>query len=190
MKKLLLLLSFCTLSAFAQDDSKNPMGDRNNEFRIDVLSPIAFGKANISYERFLSDRWSVGITGSFAFSDKVDKDFDKGYRNTLPKTEIVPHVRYRLSESFGSYYFVEGFVSANSGDHKEITRVTDGTDAYYTINKESYFDLAVGGAIGYKVYFVDSIVLEVLVGAGYNLIEPDHSPNFVSRLGINLGYRF
>lgn len=189
MKKMWLLL-LCGAGCLAQESGKSPIADKKNEVRIDALTAIAFGKANISYERFLSDTWSAGITGSFAFSDKFDEDFDSGYRSTLPKTEFVPFVRYRLSQSFSSYYFVEAFASANSGDYREIVRTSEGGVGSYHINKEDYFDIALGGSVGYKVYFADSIALEFLIGAGFNMLDTDKSPDMVSRIGINLGYRF
>ncbi|NMH29018.1 DUF3575 domain-containing protein [Flavobacterium silvaticum] len=188
MKKLLLLL-LCGTPLFAQETG-SPIAEKKNEVRLDVLSAVAYGKANLSYERFLSDDWSVGLTGSFSFSDKFDKDFDRGYRNTLPKTEIIPYVRYRLSDSFKSYYFVEVFASLNSGDYKEMIRDSNGATAIYRINKEGYFDVAPGASIGYKVYFAEKFVLEFLAGAGFNLLDPDKSPDVVTRLGINVGYRF
>ena len=56
MKKFALLCLFASVAVFAQEESKdNPMADKNNEVRLDVLSPIAFGKAVLSYERFVSE---------------------------------------------------------------------------------------------------------------------------------------
>jgi hypothetical protein len=187
MKKLLFILLFTTTFAFSQE--KNLLADKNNEVRVDVLSAIAFGKAAISYERFLGN-FSVGITGSAAYGKKLDDDFDSGFTNTLPKYEAVPFVRYRLSKSPSHYYFIEAFASANGGDFKQILRIDDGSTGYYTISRDTYFDLALGGSLGYKVYFAGRIALEFTVGAGYNLIDREKSPDVISRVGIHLGYRF
>ncbi|MBD3580977.1 DUF3575 domain-containing protein [Flavobacterium selenitireducens] len=192
MKKLLLCLLFSGM-AFAQDsegDTEGPVASRKNEIRIDALSLIAFGKANISYERFGSSKWSYGVTGSFAFGDKFEDDFDEGYRSTLPKYEVVPYIRYKMSNSDAHYYFVEGFISANGGDFREIVRVDDGATGFYKISKEEYFSVAPGASLGYKVYFAQRVALEFLVGAGFNLLDGDKSPDVISRIGLNLGYRF
>lgn len=192
MKKLLFCLLFSGM-AFAQDAENNSEGvvaSKKNEVRIDALSLIAFGKANISYERFGSSKWSYGITGSFAFGDKFEEDFDEGYRSTLPKYEVVPYIRYKMSNSDAHYYFIEGFISANGGDFREIIRVDDGTNGFYKISKEDYFSVAPGASVGYKVYFAQSVALEFLVGAGFNVLDSDKSPDVVSRIGLNLGYRF
>jgi len=193
MKKFLIACLLFSATVFAQDDEsskKGPVSAKKNEFRVDALSLIAFGKANISYERFGDGKWSYGVTGSFAFGDKFENDFDEGYRSTLPKYEVVPYIRYKMSNSDAHYYFIEGFISANGGDFREITRTDDGTVGFYQISKEDYFSLAPGASVGYKVYFADSIALEFLVGAGFNILDPDKSPDVISRIGLNLGYRF
>ncbi len=193
MKKLLiacLLVSAATFAQEAENDNKGVVASKKNEFRIDALSLIAYGKANISYERFSDSKWSYGLTGSFTVGDKFEKDFDEGYRSTLPKYEVIPYIRYKMSNSDAHYYFVEGFVSANGGDFREIIRIENGTDAFYKISKEGYFSVAPGASVGYKVYFAQSVALEFLVGAGFNILETDKSPDVISRIGLNLGYRF
>lgn len=191
MKKILIACLLTTGLAFAQDQEKeNPMASKSNEIRVDLLSPIAFGKAVVSYERFVSEDWSVGLSGTFTVGKKFEEDFDEGYRSTLPRYEIVPYVRYKMSKSSAHYYFIEAFVSANSGEFREILREDDGNTGYYVISEDDYFDVAIGGSIGYKIYFNQSIVLEFIVGAGYNLANTDKSPDVVSRVGLNIGYRF
>ncbi|RZJ72782.1 hypothetical protein [Flavobacterium sp.] len=193
MKKLLIACLLVSGMAFAQEaenENKAPVASKKNEFRVDVLSLIAYGKANISYERFGQGKWSYGLTGSFTVGDKFEKDFDEGFRSTLPKYEVIPYIRYKMSNSDAHYYFIEGFISANGGDFREIERVVDGTNAYYKISKEGYFSVAPGASIGYKVYFADRVALEFLVGAGFNILDSDKSPDVISRIGLNLGYRF
>lgn len=199
MKKLLIACLLFSGMAFAQQADNNeksenkneaPVVAKKNEFRIDVLSAIAYGKANISYERFGPKKWSYGLTGSFTVGDKFKKDFDEGYRSTLPKYEVIQYIRYKMSNSDTHYYFIEGFVSANGGDFRQITRVDDGTNAYYKISKEAYFSLAPGASVGYKVYFGQAVALEFLIGAGFNILDADKSPDVIPRIGLNLGYRF
>lgn len=195
MKKLLIACLFSTAFGFAQDKEsepkpENPLLAKKNEFRVDLLSPIAFGKAVVSYERFVNEDWSVGLSGTFAFGKKFEEDFDEGYSSTLPEVEVVPYVRYRLSKSPHNYYFIEAFASANNGQYREIVRIDDGASGYYNISEDDYFDVAVGGSVGYKMYFKERIALEFLVGAGYNLFNTSKSPDVITRVGINLGYRF
>lgn len=188
MKKILLLLLLTSIGLQAQEDT---VVRKKNEFRVDVLSAIIASKASFSYERFLDNDFSIGFNANFSNSKKLNEDFDNGYRNNVPKYEFNPYVRYALSKSKSSYYFAEIFASTNGGDFKEIVRLTDenGND-YFSTKKSTYTDYGLGGSLGYKMYFHQSIALEFLVGFGKNITNTDKSPDVISRVGINLGYRF
>ncbi|HLF52813.1 DUF3575 domain-containing protein [Flavobacterium sp.] len=182
---------FIALLSFQFMNAQDSTSIRKNEVRFDVLSLIASSKFNISYERFLNDRFSAGLSTSYANSKKINDDFDEGYRNTMPKYEITPFVRYNLSKGISSFYFAEVFMSANGGDFKESVRLVDeNNNGYYVNQKSDYFDLALGGGLGYKMYFKQKFAVEVLVGFGRNLINTDKSPDVLSRVGLNFGYRF
>jgi hypothetical protein len=170
---------------------KTNLESKKNEIRVDLLSAIAFGKISLNYERFLAKDFSVGLNVNFSNSSKIQDEFNDGFRNNLPKYEFNPYVRYALSKSKKSYYFAEIFASTNGGDYKEIIRLVDGSGTgYYTIQKSNYTDFGLGGSLGYKLYFKQSWALEFLVGYGKNLINTTKSPDVISRVGINLGYRF
>ena len=188
MKKLLLLL---LLISFFSNAQESPISLKKNEVRVDVLSIITSGKFGVSYERFLKKDISVGINANFFNSSNTEEDFDAGFRNNLPSYEVNPYVRYALSKSKTRYYFAEIFASANGGDFKEVVRLIDeNNNGYYTTQKSKYNDVALGGSLGYKMYFKEKIALEFLVGFGRNLFNTDKSPDVVSRVGLNLGYRF
>ncbi|MFY7739267.1 MAG: DUF3575 domain-containing protein [Flavobacterium sp.] len=189
MKKIIGIFLLGTFFVSAQESS--PFDHKKNEFRVDVLSAIAYGKLSFSYERFLGKDFSVGVNTNFSNSQKIEDDFNDGFRNNLPKYEINPYVRYALSKSKSRYYFAEIFASTNGGDFKEIIRDTDSNgNGFYTIKKSKYTDFGLGGSLGYKMYFKESWALEFLVGFGSNLTKREQSPDVISRVGINLGYRF
>lgn len=188
MKKIFSLLLLFSLASQAQENTV--LANKKNEFRVDVLSAIVYMKASLSYERFFANDFSTGFNVNFSNSNKMNDDFDNGYRNNIPKFEFNPYLRYALSKSKSRYYFAEVFGSYNGGDYKEIIRLTDNNIDYYTTKKSKYTDFALGGSLGYKMYFKDSIALEFIVGFGSNLINKDKSPDVISRVGLNLGYRF
>lgn len=189
MKKIMILLMFFSLASKAQENTI--IAGKKNEFRVDLLAVLVSNKASISYERFLSHNFSVGANVNFSDSKKLNDDFDQGYRNNVPKFEFNPYVRYALSKSASRYYFAEVFGSYNGGDYREIKRLVDANNTgYYSTLKSKYTDFALGGALGYKMYFKDRIALEFLVGFGSNLTNKAKSPDVISRVGINLGYRF
>jgi hypothetical protein len=175
----------------SQAQQNTILANKKNEFRVDILSAILSSKASLSYERFFSGDFSAGLNVNYSNSNKLENDFNNGYRNNLPKYEINPYVRYALSKSKSRYYFAEIFGSYNSGDYKEIIRLEDINNiGYYTTQKSKYTDIALGGSLGYKMYFKDAIALEFLVGFGSNLTNKIKSPDVISRVGLNLGYRF
>lgn len=192
MKKLFSLFLLFSLASQAQEDNVNTvLAGKKNEFRVDILSAIVYQKASLSYERFFANDWSTGLNVNFSNSNKLNDDFDNGYRNNVPKFEVNPYVRYALSKSKSRYYFAEIFGSYNGGDYKEIIRIQNmAMPDYYTTKKSTYTDFGLGGSLGYKMYFKDSIALEFLVGFGSNLTNRDKSPDVISRVGLNLGYRF
>lgn len=188
MKKLLCTFLFVPLLLSAQEESSIA---GKNEVRIDVFSAIAFSKLNLSYERFLNNDFSVGVHFGYADSDKVNKDFDKGFRSTLPKYDVTPYLRYNISKGQTRFYFAEAFLAANTGEFRETLRQIDNLgNGYYAIQKDDYFDIAVGAALGYKMYFSDKIAAEFLIGFGTNIIDKTKSPDVISRVGLSLGYRF
>lgn len=164
---------------------------KKNEIKFDVLSGVAFSKYHIGYERFLNKRFSIGISGGIESSNEAKEDFDKGYDRSLPKYEINPFVRYSLSKSEKSYYFAEVFVSGNGGKYRELKRfVDDAGNGYYDTFEDNYTDVALGGALGYKLYIKEKFGLELFLGMGKNLFNNDKSPEVIPHVGLNFGYRF
>ncbi|MGV9004393.1 DUF3575 domain-containing protein [Flavobacterium sp.] len=188
MKKLILIILLFSAFAQAQESMPNP---RKNEVRVDVLQAVLSSKVSLSYERFLNTDFSVGFNVNFSGSSKIKNDFDEGYVNNLPQYEFNPYVRYALSKGKKSYYFAEVFGSYNGGEYKEIVyKIDENLNGYYDTQKSKYTDFGAGGALGYKMYFSDSFGMELLVGFGYNFVNTDKSPDKISRVGLNLGYRF
>ncbi len=186
MKKIILILLFSSTLINAQDSTLI----KKNEVRFDVLSLITSSKFNFTYERYLNKKISVGVSNSYSNSNKINDDFNSGYISTISKYELNPFLRYNFSNNLSRFYFAEFFISANGGDYKETIRVIDLPYAYYKKQKSAYFDLALGGSLGYKIYFKKKVVVEFLVGFGKNIINRNTSPDVISRVGLNFGYRF
>lgn len=189
MKKITVLFLFSIFLASAQDNQSFDLG--KNEVKFDVFSLVAFGKVHVSYERFLSDDFSVGVSGNFNQSTSREEDFELGKNRTLEDYQIIPFVRYSLSKSQIRYYFVEVFVSANQGKYRELERLVDeNNNGYYEAIQKDYSDFAIGGAIGHKFYIKEKLGIDIFVGMGKNLFSSGESPDYISRVGINVGYRF
>ena len=197
MKKIsLILLALLSLSSYAQSNENmsadtivSPILSKKNEIKVDVLNLAAFGKLGISYEYFIDKDFSVGITGMFLNKKSKTDDFLTDDTRTLIDYQLIEYVRYALSKSATNLYYIEGFVNVNGGEYKELTTRNNGTADYVLVTRNNYNDVALGGAVGYKLYFKESFVLDLTVGIGKNLFQ-ENSPSTVTRLGINLGYRF
>lgn len=192
MKKILFIALFSMQLLQAQESADSTaMQDRKNEVRIDLLSLITATRFNLNYERFLNEDFSVGVSLGYSDSEKVNDDFDEGYRNNVPKYDVTPFIRYNLSKSQTSFYFAEAFVSANGGDFKETVRkINENGDGYYVNEKSTYSDFGAGAGLGYKLYIRQQFGIEFLVAFGTNLFNKDKSPDTLSRVGLSLGYRF
>lgn len=197
MKKISYLLGFfLSISAFAQsnettvtDTIVSPVLAKKNEVKVDVLNGIANGKLSISYERFLNKDFSVGITGMMFNKKSKTDDFLTDNTRTLIDYQVIPYVRYAMSKSATNLYYLEAFANFNGGKFKELTTLNNGSADYVLVTKNNYSDIALGGAVGYKLYFKESFVVDLNVGIGKNLFH-ENSPSTVARLGLNLGYRF
>ena len=193
MKKISLLFCFfLALGSYAQTNSDSlvsPIVAKKNEVKIDGLNLISNGRLGISYERFLNSNFSVGITGMFLNKSSKEDKFATDDTRTLIDYQVIPYVRYALSKSAVNLYYVEAFTSINGGQFKELVTFNNGAADYVVTSVKDYNDVAIGAAVGYKFYIKESFVVDVTIGMGKNLLHAD-SPKNISRLGINLGYRF
>lgn len=191
MKKLILFLLLGSQWIHAQDTiPKSPLLNKRNEVRVDVLA-LTMSRLNITYERFLNKNFSVGVSGVYSDNKKNKEDFDEGNVNSFTKYEVMPFVRYNLSQGARSFYFAEIFADANGGDFRDIVLLTDASNNnYYAIQKSKYSDVGLGAAVGFKYYIKDQFGIEFLVGFGSNLFNKDKSPDVLSRVGLGVSYRF
>ena len=193
MKKISLLFCFfLSVGVFAQTSSDSivsPIVAKKNEIKIDVLNLISNGRVGVSYERFLKNDFSIGVTGMFLNKASKEDDFPTDDTRTLIDYQVIPYVRYALSKSAANLYYVEAFSSINGGQYKELPTLNNGAADYVVTTVKDYNDVAIGASIGYKFYIKESFVIDLTLGMGKNLFHAD-SPETISRIGINVGYRF
>ncbi|MQP52289.1 MULTISPECIES: hypothetical protein [unclassified Flavobacterium] len=184
-----LFLSSISFSQTNLDTIASPILTKKNEVKLDVLNLISNGRLGITYERFLNNDFSVGITGMFLNKSSKKDNFSTDDTRTLIDYQIIPYVRYALSKSAVNLYYLEAFTSINGGQYKELVTLNNGVADYVVTSVKEYNDLAIGASAGYKFYIKESFVVDITIGMGKNLFHAE-SPKDISRLGINLGYRF
>lgn len=163
MKKLLLLalLGLFTLNGIAQDQpTSNAL--KLNEVRINALYTL-FGLPDFTYERILNEESAIGISVAIAIDNNISHDYI-----------IIPYYRLYFGEKYASGFFFE----ANSALSSE--------PSYYG----NRLALGLGIACGGKFLTKSGWIGEIVIGAGRNLIKPEHANDAYPRFGITIGKRF
>lgn len=185
--RFLLVLLFTSISFNAQelDGLKNPILNRKNELRIDFGKIILNSRLQLTYEYFIKNRLSVGVSAMFINGQEKTYNSFQGER----KYQIDPFVRYSFSNNRRSLFYAEFFSSINGGSNDKIARLNNGKYGYYDKIEYYYSDVAIGSSIGYKVYIAHRFPINLNLGLGFNLFN-NSSPAVLSRVGISTGYRF
>ena len=165
MKKYLLLVSLIFGGvAYAQQ-----------EVKFDFLDAVALKTIEVSYEYYLDNQSSVGLSALFNLEKKTA---DFRYNE---KTMLSPFFRHYFTTEARWNFFGEAFFSWNEGDKKIET---NGQETFVNYN-----DIAIGAAIGSKYISNGGLTIDIHGGVGRNL-SGEKGPVLVPRVGLNIGYQF
>ncbi|MFD2568626.1 DUF3575 domain-containing protein [Pseudotenacibaculum haliotis] len=165
MKKLtLILFLFCSGAVLAQE-----------EFKVNITDALALKTLNVSYEHYVTEQTSVGVSALFNFENESS---DFRYNEDQMFT---PFVRHYFSTQSTWNLFGELFFAYNKGDEETVVNNIPVS--------EDYSDGALGLAIGYKYISSGGFTVDVHGGLGRNLFSKD-SPTIVPRVGVNIGFQF
>lgn len=145
------------------------------EIKLDLADALVMKTIEVSYEYYLSDQSSVGLSALFNF-EKVSADFRYN-----EKQMFTPYFRHYFTSNRNWNHFGEVFLGINTGE-KEID--VAGAKAY-----KKYTDGALGLAVGTKYISNGGFVVGIYAGAARNMFAED-SYAVVPRAGVNVGYRF
>ena len=146
------------------------------EIKLDIFDALALKTIEVSYENYLDDQSSIGISGLINFENE-SSDFKYN-----EKRAITPFFRHYFTADSQWNFFGEGFFSLNFGEKE--TSSDGGTNVY-----KDYTDGALGVAIGTKYISARGMTIDLYGGIGRNLFNSD-APVLVPRVGVNVGYRF
>ncbi|AUC16474.1 hypothetical protein BTO06_15535 [Tenacibaculum sp. SZ-18] len=138
------------------------------EISVDLGDALVMKTIEVTYEYYLADQSSIGISGLFNFEGK-NSDFRYNEDNM-----ITPFFRHYFTTAQNWNYFGEIFIGINSGEKDSAIKYTDG---------------ALGVSVGTKYVSNGGFMVSVLGGIGRNMFS-DNSPAVVPRVGLNIGYRF
>lgn len=164
MKKILII---CTVLI-------SSLTQAQQEIKIDIFDALALKTIEVSYEHYLNDQSSVGLSALVNF-EKNSADFKYN-----EKRAITPFFRHYFTTDSQWNFFGEGFFSLNFGE----IETSSGSNMY-----EDYTDGAFGVAVGTKYLTESGMSIDIYGGLGRNLFN-NNSPVVVPRVGVNVGYRF
>lgn len=144
------------------------------EMKIDLFDALALKTVEVSYEHYLNEQSSVGISVLLNF-EKKSADFRYN-----EKRMFTPYFRHYFTTDSQWNFFGEGFFSLNYGE----SETASGSNIY-----EDYTDGALGVAAGLKYIAEQGLTIGVYGGVGRNLFS-NNAPILVPRVGVNVGYRF
>ncbi|WP_396590936.1 DUF3575 domain-containing protein [Allomuricauda sp. R78024] len=176
----LMLLSFFTIQAQDTRSSIANPYEKQNDIKLNVLRAVS-GAFEISYDRNLNKKSSLGGSVFVPFNQDPSKDIDVNYF-------ITSYYRWYFGKKYASGFFIEGFGTLSSIDGKQLTN-TNG-DFIQDEGSDS-IDFAPGIGFGSKWVTKSGFVFEGNIGLGrllFNAKETDHDS--VYRLGLSVGYRF
>ena len=165
MKKVLLAFTLLISS----------LGFTQQEIKLDVADALVIRSLEFSYESYLTEDSSFGISALFNLA-KQDVKF-RYNENTM----ITPYYRHYFSTNEQWNFFGEGFIGINSGKTESVK-----DSGIYDVK---YTDGALGVAVGTKYISNGGLVIDLYGGVGRNLFGSD-SPILVPRVGLNVGWRF
>jgi len=165
MKKMVLLVLIAFLGI--------NMNAQQHEVKLDVFDLTVFKSLDATYMYILNEESGAGVS---VFMPLSKKDNLFGYNE---KFSFIPFYRQYFPLGPVENVFAEAFFAVNSGDG-----VNDSNEAV------KYTDGAFGFAVGKSYISPRGFVAEAYVGAGRNLFDSPGAPNFVPRVGLNLGFRF
>lgn len=165
MKKLLLAFALLVSS----------LGYSQQEIKIDVADAIIVKSLEFSYESYLSENSSVGLS---AFFNIAKQEASFRYNENVM---ITPYYRHYFTTNEQWNLFGEAFVGINSGKTESVKDSG--------VYDDKYTDGALGVAVGTKYVASGGFIIDVYAGIGRNLFGTN-SPTVVPRLGVNIGWRF
>ena len=144
---LLLSIFFCW-SINAQNKVTTDSLITKHEVRLDIFQLIVLPGIDVSYERFIDDLSSWGVT---AFIN-LDNEFSEAYRYEY--FEISPYYRlyFQRKSAHNSGFFVQPFLSLTSGedDYYRYYNDSDLQSVNSDYVEKNFFGLAGGAVIGFK----------------------------------------
>ncbi len=154
---LFFLFAFLCLGyGFAQKAQTKDSIQTKHEIRLDIYQLIVLPGIELSYEHFIDDVSSWGVSTFFNF----DRSYSEGYR--FESFEISPYYRlyFRAKKDDNSGFFVQPFLSLTEGVYDLYN------NTYDNYREADFFGVAGGALIGRKWINRKNYSFEIHAGVG------------------------
>lgn len=180
MKKLILcaLITFCSMSVFAQEDTNEVDQNPKHEAKLNALYLI-LGTFDVTYEHLLNEESGVGLEVFLPIDNDVKDDIN---------FYVSPYYRLYFGKKYAAGFFLEGFGMLNSTNEVTRSGFFGGGDVI-SVNDKNIIDFALGIGLGGKWVTNNGFVGEINLGFGRNLFNSSDD-ELVGKAGITIGYRF
>lgn len=213
MKKLVwisIALVFGLSGTSFSQSADSPTG-KSFIIKTDVLVPIVEltipTKATIiplTFERYMHDGQSLQLTVCYIYKNTYVDDFQLHY-GTFGKSrsfQITPEYKYFPGKKKNGSGFFFGTYVKYTFFHENSETYGDWAPYYHYVNYLQN-SIAIGPNVGFQSYLWKHLVIELLFGAGYNLVintqiieeidivrDPGKSDGVDCRAAIHIGYKF
>ncbi len=200
-KSLSLSLTFLTFMCFslqplfAQEEEKQEEDLPVHEIRLDIFQLIVLPGIDVSYEHFIDEVSSWGISGFVNFN------LDEDYR--YESFEISPYYRLYFSQKkrHNTGFFVQPFLSFTKGVYDYNTYLYEPSNSSYDVGyftEKDFTGLSGGALIGYKWVNQKNYSFEIHGGVGRYFItniKEQKGYNYTNgtaypRINFSIGKRF
>ena len=180
----LLFISTVLFSAlsFAQEQTKDSLNPKN-EIRLDIFQLLIMPGLDISYERFIDEVSSWGVSGFLNF----DPNFNEDYRYQNFELSLYYRLYFNANTPFNKGFFAQPFFSLTNG---LIEDYDYDRDRYL---EDNFFGISGGALIGFKWLNAKNYSFEVHAGAGrYFILDRNTSTDNTAypRINFSIGKRF
>lgn len=157
----LILSILFSININAQKREATDSLNTKQEIRLDLFQLIVLPGIDVSYERFIDDLSSWGVTAFINF----DNEFSEAYR--FEYFEISPYYRlyFKSKNAKNSGFFVQPFLSLTSGEY-DYYAIDYPYDSSNNSGVKDFFGLAGGALIGRKWVNQKKYTFEIHAGVG------------------------
>lgn len=189
---LLCFFLFFSVALSAQNSLETDSIQPKNELKLDIFQLIVLPGIEITYERFIDDYSSWGVTGFVNF------DFDGSQAYRYENFEISPFYRFYFNKknSSNAGFFVQPFLSLTQGEYDTYRNyyyddIIDGNG----MNERNFFGLAAGALIGKKWINQKNYTFEITAGIGRLLTKEEEEGYYMDstaypRINFAIGKQF